>query len=102
MKFSASAWLLANLAGAVAFLIVASHTWVEPELTHLPGAAGGGAVVWVLGALPILLGFVLIDLGILVSGYLIRRASRPIARASLAALAVWFAAFILDTVHHGI
>lgn len=101
MKFRASAWLAANLVGAGAFLIVASHSWVEPELAHYPGAAGGGAVVWVLSALPILVGFVLVNLGVLASVYFFRTSSQHIATVTFASLAIWFAAFVLDGLHHG-
>jgi hypothetical protein len=101
MNFSTPAWLFANLAGAGAFLLVASQSWVEPELAQIPGAAGGSAVVWALSALPIFVGFVLLNLGVLVWVYLIRRGPWPIARVSFVALAVWLAAFVVDNMHHG-
>ena len=52
---------LLNLAGMVAYLLVASKYWIEPKLADMPGASGGAAIVWFDYAVPILLGFLLLN-----------------------------------------
>jgi hypothetical protein len=47
--------LAANSFGIVVYLAAASVGWVEPELQNIPGAAGGGAVVWFFFSVPVLL-----------------------------------------------
>jgi hypothetical protein len=88
----------------VVFLRVsASCCWIEPQLKDEPGASGGAAFVWALGALPILASFVLADLG----WALVAEIRRP-AKQRLQALAApillligWAAIFTFDYVHHG-
>ena len=46
--FLAIVWLAVNTFGAGAFLIVASTSWIEPELAHIPGAAGRRGLCLVL------------------------------------------------------
>ncbi|MCS0585186.1 hypothetical protein NX784_26740 [Massilia pinisoli] len=44
-----------NFFAVVLYLAAASSGWVEPELESIPGASGGGAMVWFLLAVPIFL-----------------------------------------------
>lgn len=52
-------WLLANLAGAMGYLWLASRTWIEPELRGEDVARGGDAIIWGMTALPVLITFVI-------------------------------------------
>ena len=56
--------LSANVLGAAFFVLIASKTWIEPELASTPGASGGAGLVWTMTAVPILLLFVLLDVGV--------------------------------------
>ena len=97
-------WGVANLLGMLVFLRwSASCCWIEPELKDVPGASGGAAFVWALGPLPILVAFVLADLG---WGIVAEIKAPPERRLySLAApvlvLIGWAAVFVFDGVHHG-
>lgn len=51
-----------NVLGCIAFVWVASFYWIEPNLADVPGASGGAFFLWGEGAVPILLGFVVLDL----------------------------------------
>ncbi len=94
---------IANLAGIVAFLRLASVTWIEPELKDFPGASGGAAIVWGLTALPVFLAFTLANLiwsAIEIRGALKTHDWRPLL-FSVLTLAAWIVAFVFDGVHHG-
>lgn len=49
-----TAWTLANIVASAAFVWLTSWTWVEPNLRGAEVARGGDAVVWMLGAFPVL------------------------------------------------
>ena len=51
---SLMAWVAANVIASAAFLHLASWTWLEPNLRGEHAARGGDAVVWMLGAFPVL------------------------------------------------
>lgn len=104
MTTTTPTWLGVNAIGVAAFLVAASQTWVEPEVADVPGASGGGPLVWGLEALSIFVAFVLLNLCALVWVYLIRRhsASRSIGLAAMVSLPVWLIAFAVDHLRHGV
>ncbi len=95
-------WSLANGLGVIAFLALASISWIEPELRGEAVATAGVAMVWGLTALPVLVAFMLADLvwlGLSIS----RSASWSDLRTMLPwciTLAVWVLAFVFDGLHH--
>lgn len=50
-------WLFAsfNLVGALLYILLAPVGWVEPEVADIPGAAGGGALIWFMFIAPVVL-----------------------------------------------
>ncbi|NKF24802.1 hypothetical protein, partial [Solimonas marina] len=95
------AWLVFNVLGIAVFLVVASYSWIEPELAHIPGASGGAPIVWALTALPILAAFALLNIAAVVWFAIARKLLNPISRAAIASIALWVVAFIVDGLHHG-
>jgi hypothetical protein len=73
-------WLIFNAAALGVFLVLASRTWLEPELRGISGANGGAGVVWALTALPVLFGTFLLDL-IWFASRQIRRSKADVGRA---------------------
>jgi hypothetical protein len=55
-------WIVANLFGATIYTLLASLTWIEPELRGEEVARAGAAIVWASSALPVLIAFVVADL----------------------------------------
>jgi hypothetical protein len=55
-------WLVANVIGAAAYVWLSSWTWLEPELRGKDVGSAGAAMVWAMSALPVLVGFALVDL----------------------------------------
>ena len=47
--------IAANIIAVGIYLIAASFGWVERAAADIPGAAGGGAVVWFVFAVPVFL-----------------------------------------------
>lgn len=52
-------FFMINAVGICLYLFGASFGWVTPELADVPGAVGGGAIVWFLFAVPIFLIFLI-------------------------------------------
>ena len=100
--FLAIVWLAVNAFGAGAFLIVASTSWIEPELAHIPGAGGGAAFVWFFTAVPIFLLVVLLNIGILMWALIIRRKQGwwPISKFLWVSLLIWLIVLVVDKMHH--
>jgi hypothetical protein len=96
-------WLAANLLVAGAFLVVASHTWIEPELAEVPGASGGAGVVWFLTAVPVFAIATLLNLGALVWCCIarLRRGAWPATWLSWLVVLVWVVALLFDNSRHG-
>jgi len=97
-----------NTYGILFFLATASHYWIEPELADVPGASGGDAVAWGVTALPIMVGFFLIDLLWLIGecvAYLTKRIWRfPLSFLVIPVVIVpiaWVIAAYVDNSHHG-
>ena len=97
----ALAWLVVNVVGIGIFLVVASHSWIEPELADIPGAGGGAPLVWALTALPIFAVFVLFNIGAVLWSFLAKRGLGPLRRAAIASVPLWLVAFVVDGLHHG-
>lgn len=100
--FLAIVWLAVNAFGAGAFLIVASTSWIEPELAHIPGAGGGAAFVWFFTAVPLFFLFVLLNIGILLWVRIIRgkQGLSPNSKFLWVSLLIWLIALALDNMHH--
>ena len=96
-------WIAVNLAGIAAFLIAASRSWIEPELTNIPGASGGDAYVWLVTAVPVLVVFAIGNLAWLAT-LLGSHASNKRMSVAFGTLifASWIAAYLFDHLHHGI
>ena len=100
---------LLNVIGVILYLQFATQGWVEPEVADVPGAAGGGVVLWGLTALPTLLAFIVINVLWLIFEcvvYLTRKTWRlglvylviPVAVIPL----MWAIAVHVDYSHHGV
>jgi hypothetical protein len=51
-----------NIFAIVVYLLAASVGWVESEVADIPGASGGGALLWAMLAIPIFLMSLLVNL----------------------------------------
>jgi hypothetical protein len=92
-----------NAVGIAIFLFTASHFWIEPELATVPGANTGNALGWVFLAAPISIFFIFGDLlwtAVKVAKVRGRVRLQYIGH-SLAVLACWATAYVLDNGHHG-
>jgi hypothetical protein len=90
------ALLVSNLVGIFFYLKNASLAWAIPEEAGLNPATAGVAMVWGLGALPILLLFLIVN-GMWWSVILSRRLKKwPASVASL----LWVLAVVIDFWHH--
>ena len=88
--------LAANLVGIFFYLKNASLAWAIPEEAGLNPAIAGVAMVWGVGALPILLLFLIVD-GIWWSIIFFRHLKKWPA---LAASCLWVLAVVVDFSHH--
>ena len=95
-------WLAANAAAAAAYLLVASVAWTEPEVRDIPGASGGGAVIWVLTAVPLFLLTTVANLIVVAWAWRRRSTSGqwPAARLAWVIPLVWIGAVVVDLAHH--
>ena len=88
--------LLVNIGGIFIYLKNASLSWALPNEAGLDPALGGVAMVWGLGALPILFVFVLVN------GcwwYFAKRGQGQMWPVIVASVS-WIAAVIFDFTHH--
>ncbi len=90
--------LVANIIGAVIYVLWASHSWVIPRERGLH-AATGEPFVWALYVLPVWASFSAVDLiwGVLIVA---RRQWRNGLEWLLSAC-IWFIAVLSDFAHHG-
>jgi len=94
-------WVSANVIGISAFLFVAAQTWLEPALRDIPGASAGSPIVWVLGALPIALVFVVLHIGAGVRAYRKRSdINRLPSKYLWVTFISWIVILAIDHVHH--
>jgi len=91
------ALLLANVAGAIIYVVVASRSWAVPQERGL-NAATGEPFIWALYVVPIWALFSSLDLvwGTIIA---IRRQWRS-GRFWLIATGVWLVAAVFDFTHH--
>jgi hypothetical protein len=97
-------WYLAtNFVGASVFLLIASRSWIEPELADIPGASGGQGIVWFLSIAPILLFFVSLNFTTLCWAIVSRfeHGQWPLSKLSWLSVPVWLCVVFLDNAHHG-
>lgn len=96
--------LVANTVLSLAFLLMASQTWIEPELANVPGASGGAGVVWFLVAVPIAVLAAILNAGVLAWSCTVRLRSGtwPAPWFSWFVVLVWVAALVFDNAHHGL
>ncbi len=97
-------WLVVNVIGVVLYLLGASNGWVEPELAEIPGAAGGGAIIWFLFAVPTFLLFALINSGAILWSSIRRYRNGwwPMTKWVWFVPVIWFLAVWLDFSRHGV
>jgi hypothetical protein len=96
MKILNIAALVGNLVGIFFYLKNASLSWAIPEEAGLSPATTGVAMVWGLGALPILLVFLCFD-GIWWWRVTSQRSEKwPV----ILALMLWVGAVVVDFAHH--
>ena len=88
--------------GAVAFLMVASRFWVEPELAGISGASGGAAIGWFFMAAPIFLVLVLFNIGVCIWAVIVcrKQGSWPLSNLVWLSIPMWLFALVIDTWHH--
>lgn len=91
------ALLIANVAGAIVYIVVASHSWAIPQ-EHGLNATTGEPFVWALYVLPIWALFSSLDLiwGAIIA---VRRQWRN-GRLWLIATCIWLVAAVFDFAHH--
>lgn len=97
--------VLVNALGIGLFMqITSTYFWIEPELANEPGANGGAAVGWIVWAAPMGVLFSVMNIcwlaGALKTGSPTSRTAA--ATLTIALLASWIAAYIVDNAHHGI
>jgi hypothetical protein len=94
--------LAANAIGLIAYLHLASKTWIEPELRGVPHAIAGTTFVWVLSAFPVLFVFLLVDIAwlcVTISRGFRSRDWWP-TTVVMGTAAIWTAAVLLDFSNH--
>lgn len=85
LRRRSSWWVLANIAGILAYLKLASALWVQPGEEGTPGGPGD-AFYWLFLIVPVLVAFLVFNSAVL---FVIARRIR--AGRTKASLAVWFA-----------
>ena len=98
-----------NVIGVIAYVLSSTQGWVEPEAANIPGAAGGGALLWGMTALPTLLAFIVIDVLWLIFESVVCLTRRK-GRLGLVYLVIpvvviplmWAIAIYIDFSHHGV
>jgi hypothetical protein len=103
VDFRTHLFVVVNTIGSVLYLFAASSGWVEPEVADIPGAAGGGALVWFLVAVPVFLVFFLGNIGVFVWScvHRYRRGAWFLSRWGLLVPLIWLLAVVLDFSRHG-
>ncbi len=90
-------FLLANVVGAVLYLVGTSHGWVDQaERGMIP--VTGEPFVWATAAIPILALFTVVNL---IWGILLLRRGRSGGPVWLAAAGLWLVVIVIDSAHHG-
>src|SRR5471030_3473314 len=95
--------VVANIAALLLYMFIASATWVEPELADVAGASGGDAVIWVLGALPILLFLSVVNIAGLIWSTIVRYRNGQwhFVWGAWSVPAIWGLAVAYDFSRHG-
>lgn len=88
--------LLANIIGAILYVVRASQSWAIPAERGI-NSISGEPFIWALFALPILAVFAVIDL---VWGIIVFRNQKNGARFLLIAGLIWIVAIVVDFAHH--
>lgn len=96
--------LLINTIGVVAYLYFSPLGWVEPQVADIPGAVGGGAMLWGLTALPIFLLCQLINVGAGITSLIsrMRWGDWTLSWPVWILVPIWIGAVAFDVSHHGI
>ena len=96
-------FVLVNTIGSILYLVTASSSWVEPEVANIPGARGGGALVWFLFVVPIFLLFFLGNIGVFIWSCVqrYRRGAWFLSKWGLLVPLIWLLAIVLDFSRHG-
>ena len=97
--------IAANFFAVVVYLTAASAGWVEREIENFPGAAGGGAIVWFIFAVPVFLLSLLGNFGCFLMALIHRRRTgqwRFFWWGWLAVVGLWLAAVAYDFSRHGV
>jgi hypothetical protein len=106
LVFSRTAVLFtANIVAIGVYLIAASFGWVEREVADIPGASGGGAVVWFFLAGPVLILSFFVNFGCAVRSLIHRcRTGKHYFfwAAWIAVPGLWILAVAYDFSRHGV
>jgi hypothetical protein len=89
---------LVNVAASFTFIYFASWTWLEPNLRGEDVARDGDAIVWVMGAFPVLAASVIAD-GVWFVLVALERAKRGAswpAPSLVIIVAIWVAALLVN------
>ena len=95
------AFLLFNGLGIAYYLFCASTIWAKYGLSNELGFSAGDAAIYVVCAIPTLVGCLLLDvLWMVLEIELSKRVPRGIGRAFLVVLPLWVAAVCVNWLHH--
>ncbi len=95
--------LLLNIAGVAAFLLIASSmAWAQRGFEHDPGATVGTFLVWGAVALPLPLGFLLLDFMLLILAAVVyaKRKVWSLEWTFAFVPVMWAVAIYVDNIHH--
>jgi hypothetical protein len=97
------AWVVVNTLVAAVFLAIASFSWIEPELEHIPGASGGQGLVWFVTAVPVFALAVFMNVAAMAWAFALRwrRGVWPATSFVWVNVALWFAVLLMDNSRHG-
>jgi hypothetical protein len=95
-KIISIALVLANFIGIFFYLRNASLSWAIPEEASLSPGIAGPSFVWVLGALPLILVFILID----VTWFYVIKSRKTDRLYVYISAATWIFAIAFDVTHH--
>ena len=101
-KLFAIMLVIGNVLGAILYVWAVSGTWIEPELAAIPGAIGGGAVIWFFIAAPIFLPALFINASLVIYALVIffRKKAWILSRVYWLIPLAWLTALSIDFSHH--
>jgi hypothetical protein len=99
-KILPSCAVVLNVLGVIAYILIASTCWIEPELANEPGAGGGAPIVWGLLAHPIPIIFFALNSLCLLAALIVYRKKWVTIVSFLCVQVTWAVAIHIDFSHH--